>query len=165
MNTGAGDDRVTVGSTMEIDGSASVNLGEGANDFDTLALGSILGNLWLSVGNGDNLAMSLAGTVGGTLALFQGNGANGTVTISTVPARLLYRGGNGGAAATDNVIDLAGTGTYLVDMVYGTGFGGLTLSGGATQTLTGIVVGTGGTYAFNQGAAVLAPELVFINFP
>jgi hypothetical protein len=138
-----------------IAGNLFVGLGEGDNFLDFS--GSVSGNMSVTAGNGDNDLSAFTGTVDGNLTIRLGNGSN-TATIANAPAgRLSWASGNGTDALT------LGAGLFNVYVLLGTGTNTLDLS--VATTLTGTVIGTGGSNTFNQNGATLLPTLVFLNFP
>jgi hypothetical protein len=160
-NFGEGNDSADLGAFLSVGGNAYVNLGEGNNLAFTDVDCSINGSLYLTAGNGDNVAWDLDGTVAGDMNIRVGNGTNAAVTISTLPAgTVFYRAGNG---TNELAFDPAAASFLLLDAVFGTGTGTLTLD--ADLTVNGRVVGTSGTYTFNQNGATLEPTLQLINFP
>jgi hypothetical protein len=156
-----GVDVVVLGSDSLVSGNTSISLGDGINTFVDTATSLYAGDLSVTGGNSTNTVV-MTGIVAGNFAVTVGNGAgNTTVFTGSAGGLLRYRSGSG----TLGVLTLAPAvaAALTVDVTFGPGDSTFTL--GPNVTLGGVVRGTGGSYTFNQGAAVLGPTLMFINFP
>jgi hypothetical protein len=134
------------GSTFTIRGavnaSLTANLGEGPNMLTFSAAASVLGNMSVTGGNGNN-TVTADGAVAGSLSFNLGNG-NDTVTIGNAPGgQLLWTSGNGNDSVTFGDASNAAGETWNVNMTFGTGNDTLTLAGNGTvgtpEFLTGFI--------------------------
>jgi hypothetical protein len=158
---GVGVDVIVVGADSAVGGNARFDLGNGINTFADAATSLFAGDLSL-FGSNDTNTHIVSGMVGGSLNVTLGNGdGNTTVVTGFVGGTLRYRLGNGSLGVL--TVDPTEETVVQIDAVFGTGDSTFTL--GPNVILNGTVRGTGGTYTFNQGGAVLLPMLFFLNYP
>jgi hypothetical protein len=151
-----------------VNGNATLNMGGGDNDVFFGTSGYVGGNLTIRAEGGGINNLNLDGTVGngGTLSgnvfISLGNG-NNTVDVNSdaIAGKLTYRGGNGTNTLKLNPPSAI---TFNVDFLFGTGTNTLDLLS-ANTTLTGFVTGSGGNNTFNQNGATLLETLRFVRFP
>ncbi len=162
LSGGSGNDTILLGANSVIAGDLALNLGEGTNTITTGLGGNYFGDFTVTGGNGTNTLTLLSPVnIAGDLVLTFGNGTNTTfVTSSNIGGTVRYQGGNG--SDTLFLTPLAAA-LYNVDFLFGTGSSALTLNGNVT--LTGLIVGTGGTNTFTQAGATLLSTLQLINYP
>jgi hypothetical protein len=147
---------------VTIGGNTTIDTAEGAAFSDTTS-SVYSGNLSFIHGNRSSFT-GIAGTVAGDLNWTVGNSAvpldHELFLTGPVGGKIRVRAGNG-----TNIVRLLPTAarTDNVDMLFGTGTNTLILN--SDLTLTGTVVGTGGTNTFTQNGATLLPTLQLINFP
>jgi hypothetical protein len=152
-----------------VNGSLSVDLGDGSNTFGFAASANVFGNLSIAAGNGTNTLGTLAGTVAGNLMFTIGNG-NTTVTIVNPPGgSLSWTSGNGNDSVTLGSAATTAGGIWNVNLQFGNGDDSLTLSAAApaTQTISGRADGGGRITAnvFTQGASWAPVNFTLVNFP
>ncbi len=146
-------------------GSASINLGDGDNNFTFTDTGFIGGNLSLWGGNGTNNFGTngnvFEGVLGGSLHVTVGNGDNQVGVQTGIGGMFFFRGGNG-----TNLVEILPTSPALfsVKFLFGTGTNQLDLNNDVT--LTGLIAGSpGASNTFNINGATLLPTLVLVNWP
>ncbi len=158
---GGGKDVVGFGVNSSVAGNTQLSLGEGINAFIDSSTSLYSGDLSIQGGNDTNTTV-VSGLVSGNVNIDLGNGDSNTTTVTgSVGGTFRYRLGNGSLGVLNLLPTVAQT--LSVDILFGTGDSTFTLS--PNLTLDGIVRGTGGTYTFNQGTAILAPNLIFFNYP
>jgi hypothetical protein len=156
-----GGDVAVFGADSSVSGNTTLNLGNGINTFVDDPLSLYSGDLTVN-GDNDTNTVIVAGAVSGNFNNTLGNGdGNTTVFSGTVGGRFRYRLGSGTLGTLTLAPAVAST--IDIDAIFGTGDSTFTL--GPNVTLNGIVQGTGGAYTFNQGTAILAPTLIFLNYP
>ncbi len=148
-----------------VNGSLTLNLGDGGNMVNFEASATVAGNMTVNGGNGNNdlSTFPFSGTVAGSLSFNLGNGDN-SVTITTAPGGLLsWTSGNGASALTLNP---AAATAWDVNVHFGSNDDSFTLAG-AGGTLSGLVDGGGHVVAntFTQGAGWTLTNFTLVNFP
>ena len=158
---GSGVDVVVLGADSLLSKSVVVNLGSGVNTFVDTATSKYGAGLNVVAGDGADTAV-ITGQVTGNLSVDMGGGDGNTcVFTGTASGLFRYRDGIGNFGTLVIAPDVPKTVT--VDVLFGRGT--KTLNLGPNLTLTGRIVGTGGSYTFNPGTATLLPSLKKILFP
>lgn len=152
-----GDDTVTLDANATLGGPVNLTLGDGSNTVTQNAGDVISGNLTVNGGSGGN-NVTLSGTLNGYASFTYGNGVNVT-TVNSVPSgKVIYRGGN-----NDDTLNLGtGAGTYVVDVIFGSGTN--TLDVNATFMHGSVKAQPGASNTFNQNATDVS-DVVFTDFP
>lgn len=158
---GTGVDVVVFGSDSSVGGRTSATLGHGINTFVDTATSEYAGDLSITGGDGTNTVVA-SGIINGNFNNTFGNGdGNTTVFTGTLGGTFNYRLGNGSLGT----LTLAPAIASFIQINATFGSGDSTFNLGPNVMLGGIVRGTGGVYTFNQGTAILGPNLQFINYP
>jgi hypothetical protein len=98
---GAGNDSVALAAGTTVNGSARLDLGEGANDLSSLSNAFIVqGNLNVFLGNGNNPPFTVGGSVAGDLGFRVGNGNNNVTVAGPVAGNFNWNSGNGNDTLT-----------------------------------------------------------------
>lgn len=161
INGSSGVDVVVLGANSLLSKSVNVSLGSGINTFVDTATSKYGGSLNVVAGEGTDTAV-ITGQVTGNLSVDMGGG-DGNTCVFTGSASGLFRYRDGLGNLGTLVIAPAVPKTVTVDVLFGRGT--KTLNLGPNLTLTGKIVGTGGSYTFNPGTATLLPSLKKILFP
>jgi hypothetical protein len=160
-----GVDVVVFGADAEIAGKTSILLGNGINTFVDTPTSQYGKDLTISAGFNTSTCV-VTGQVAGNLSVTMAPGGAGNTTVFTgsvgAGMKIKYLSGNDG---TLEVLTLAPTAAVTLNVDVKFGNGDATFNLGPNVSLTGKVVGRGGTYTFNQGTAILLPSLKLINFP
>lgn len=160
-----GNDIIVFGANSVVSGPMNLLLGNGLNTFVDTATSVYKKNLTVNGGFNTNTCVIL-GKISGNLsiAMAAGGASNTTVFTGSVGAgkEINYHSGNSG---TLEVVTLAPTVATVLDVNVKFGNGSSTFNLGPNVSLTGKVIGTGGTYTFNQGTAILLPTVKLINYP
>lgn len=158
---GSGVDVVVLGADSLLSKAVTVNLGGGVNTFVDTATSKYGVGLNVVAGEGTDTVV-IQGQVIGNLSVDMGGG-DGNTCVFTGSASGLFRYRDGTGNLGTLVIAPAVPKTVTVDVLFGRGT--KTLNLGPKLTLTGRIVGTGGSYTFNPGTATLLPSLKKILFP
>jgi hypothetical protein len=164
---GLGVDVFVLGANSLIGGNTSVSLGSGINTFVDTATSRYHGDLTVTggtlVSTSNTNTCVVAGQIdGGLFVQWAGGNGNTTVFIGSVGTTFVYVGG---PVSTLEVLTIAPTSATILTLDAKFGTGDATLNLGPNLSLTGQVIGSGGTYTFNQGTAILLPTLLLTNFP
>jgi hypothetical protein len=142
-----------------VNGSLTANLGEGNDSLAFNTAASVLGNLSVTGGNGNDV-VTAAGAVAGNLSFSFGNG-NDSATVSSAPGGLLrWTSGNGNDSLT---LAPTAASAFNVNVLFGSGNDSFTLAGTAS-TISGVVDGGGGTNVFTQDGWTIVPPFTLLNF-